>query len=538
MTFTQSPLSNFKMRGLLSIMITCCIYLTSSAQVSILDLGHGEHDFISSYSDADLYFYLFDDGYHSFEAEPTHFFESTSPNPVVYHASPYDDDDIAPEYTGNPTSTILGPTIAPAEIDNVVQVKRSWNLVEDKENFFILMFENTSNCTWSGTVEFHFESSNTEITANDILDDYNNGWVSNRIYHTSSSQNGTDRMYEWTYTDLEPGDQRFIYIPAQCIKPAFTQVKTYGVIHHNVCDPRRNSSDSESHLLTSIVSNFPHDPNMIIPMCDHFGYRADDLANTEYDIVNADKDIVTIPYRIYFQNDGKDPAEHIVVKYGTDPAVKNITLDDSSFDDCYMRWGTSSSKTRATFFFDYIYLPGMAQSTPPATVDETIGWVDFTVCYSKDKLITSPYCIESLIAIHFDHEDPVMADTEVCHIGMHRGDVPKANCNKFSCPPQGAAWQYLGELPIRGRSSDVTSLKEDLSLDFHLYPNPSTTTLFIDGLQFHEDISINVIDIYNRVLKSRIEYNSRIDVSELPAGIYNIVVQKGSELKVKQFVKL
>jgi len=207
MPLLKSPLDYAKMRISLFFLLAI-VSITTNAQFNITDKGDGVHDFTSDYSDNDLHFYLYDDGYHSFEAEPTHVFGSTSVSPEVYHIGPYDDDDVYGYSTGDPGSSNSSPVNAPAEIDGEIEVIRSWNLVEGKENFFILMFQNTSeNEVWDGCVEFHFHSARASIDAADILDNYGNDWVNNKKYYTSSAQPGTNRRYTWNYENLQPREQ-------------------------------------------------------------------------------------------------------------------------------------------------------------------------------------------------------------------------------------------------------------------------------------------------------------------------------------------
>jgi len=293
----------------------------------------------------------------------------------------------------------------------------------------------------------------------------------------------------------------------------------YGIVHINGCRGDKDKT-TQKHKLSSIVSNFPHDPNLIVPLCKD---------------LNRSKDINAIPYRIYFQNDGKDPAKNIRVTFRTDLNYTNIRLLDSSFQPVQMTWNRfnpgSQSDPNALFYFYNIYLPGMGQIPPPLTVDETIGWVDFLVCYDITKL-PEKGCIHSEIDIYFDNEEPVYADTELCERQLahqNNDDI----CYTIECPIKRLPFQQdLSKILARNRESNHSVVSE-----LKVYPNPATNSITIEGLDQLDNTTLTVVDIHNRVMKSG-RLNKQVDISNLPPGVYNIILQSDSTIKVKQFVKL
>ena len=66
-----------------------------------------------------------------------------------------------------------------------------------------------------------------------------------------------------------------------------------------------------------------------------------------------------------------------------------------------------------------------------------------------------------------------------------------------------------------------------------IYPNPTSTTLFIYGIKNYD------IKIFNKLGQITLQaYNSnKIDVSSLPSGIYLIHITDGVKSSIKKFIK-
>lgn len=393
--------------------------LSANAQFTITNLGDGLHQMNSAYVDTDMHFYLFGDGYHSFESNPTHQFNDNyaSYDVVAYHSDPYDGGEPPQETVGTTGSVTDNPTNpGPATMSNMVQVKRSWNLVEGNKNYFLVMIENNSSSTpQSGCLEFHFSTGDTYIETSNI-DDAKNGWFSNRTYDVSEYENfGYSNKYVWDFDNLSFGEQRYIYVKAECLLPAYSYVKTAAVMKlTNDCsdyvalpgggegEGGGNGSNGgngsyPAYVLNSQVSAFPFDPNCIISRCNYLDDYSDER---------------TIPYWIYFQNDGVDPVKDVRVEYFTSAVVKSINLISAS-NDVVLRWDKHSTvgtnhNPIAEFRFDDIFLMGSNQDpAPDPDKNETaVGWVYFEVCYDLEFVAE---CLTNRIDIYFNDLDPVIA---------------------------------------------------------------------------------------------------------------------------------
>ena len=72
-----------------------------------------------------------------------------------------------------------------------------------------------------------------------------------------------------------------------------------------------------------------------------------------------------------------------------------------------------------------------------------------------------------------------------------------------------------------------------------VYPNPTSTTLFID-LEYEQASQIHIIDATGRILKREIlvSGSNTIDVSSLPSGTYRLKVISNEGTFYSGFVKL
>lgn len=535
-----------------NLILTFCYCLTLSSlvgQFSMTPLGNHTYQMNSDYSSDDMHFYLFGDGNHSFESDPVHQFDNdSSPYEVVaYHSNPYDDQDPDEEPVGNAKSGAELTTNEAAEMMNMVQIKKSWNLVNGNHNFFILMIENTTSeqDPLNGCVEFHYDNSDSQFSTGDILDSYTgNDWFDGRTPGISDYETeGYTHKYTWTFDGLEYGEQRFIYIKAQCGATPYHRVKVAGVMKIDDCSvpvsyPQGGKGgDGEGsgsgggygtepiHVLETVVSAFPHDPNIIVSDCNYLGQNYG---------------IRTIPYTIHFNNNGHDPVKNVVVTYATSlEHVISIRLKEASHQVA-LNWhnhGGANNEPIASFTFEDIFLPGEKQNPPPNYRDgeRTNGWVTFYVCYDLKAV---DHCLWNHIDIYFDALDPVTSELWICR---QANDYPAQLCDYTYCEERTKHEQeYDPEVHLEKRSSSHSDI-DDMSLDFSVYPNPVTQELKIDISQTaSEMINTSITDVYGRkhsVYNSKSGVNS-YDVSDLPSGIYYIRIDNEIESKVKTFVKI
>lgn len=516
-----------KRLSLFAVALLCFGNISVNGQTVIYN-GFGEYQFISGFPESDLHFYLFDDGYHSFEENPVHTYKSSAipATPVLYHTQPYLGDD--PDkiiFTGVNEGII---TTAPPVygFDNQIQLKRSWNMVEDQENYFLLMFENSiENENISGCIEFHYNKLDLEIIEANILDNYNNGWVDNRSVGTSEYSGYTDKFI-WTYDDLKPGEQRFVYIPAKCLQDVFSKVPTRGIMKIDKCedyipdDGKTDGSnegiyDGQMYTLESVVSNFPHDPNCIVtnPTC-----LGKDGAQT-------------VNYKVYFQNDGVHPVEDVTIeiRFSGEIPLSDIYLKSASHD-CALSW----QHDRLFVHYEDIFMIGMGQAPEPTDIEETIGFVELEICFGNDVEFESNQilCFDSDGAIIFDSEDPIEISNSLCYDQLC---VLSPDNISNECPSNPGIQSF----EVLTHGAKVTNTNTiDADEEFRIIPNIASDYINIEGFENKEFIDVSIRSSILGLSKNfTIRSTEKIDINDLPQGIFYLSVHDGIDIKTKSFVK-
>jgi len=521
------PSDSLAKRCRFPLIIVSCLMMAVGFGQSIEYLGNGAYRFKTDFQSSDLHFYLLDDGYHSFDNEFIHTYSNNSipALPILYHSEPYDQNE--PEessFIGVNEGTFYS-TPPSYQFANMVEVKRSWNLVENRNNYFLLMFENSiSQEDISGCIEFHYDKKEIEIKEEDILDNYGNSWVSNRLFASSEYPEYTHKI-KWSFDNLSPGEQRFIYLPSKCLKEVFSLVKTRGILKIDHCEsvlPYNSKIDGMNtdvdfgsfYTLESIVSNFPHDPNCILtnPQC-----------------LLPSSTAQNIQYKVYFQNDGIDPVENVYIDlnmYG-DFNFDNVKLINSSHN-CELVWNDDS----IYITFPGIYLSGIKQTPAPPDYNETIGWVEFDICFDDLNVITTDSkCMTSDGIITFDNEMPLPIFNEIC-TNMRCNNTNWEETN--SCPQSPTVQHHIAN------GLKLTSLNKDSKpLDFSIKPNLASDIITIEGFESQLELNCWLLNANGqKILKVDLNSSKTINIELLPRGIYFLYMNNDLTSQTKRFVKI
>ena len=529
-------------------LIALCFLFTGMAfgqAVNATYNGDGEYAFTSVLPSPFLHFYLYDNGHHSFANSNTHTYDlnNVPAQPKIYYAAPYGQQDPDEEEI---TVVDNGINSAPSpiyEMDNQVFLKRSWNMVDQHDNYFILMFENIDETqSVSGCVEFHFNSLDVDIFSNDILDDYGNLWVDGpaSLQISDYTQEGYNYKYKWTFSNLGPLEQRMIYIPAWCKQPPLSKIKTMAVMRTDDCvghlpyDGKDDGGGSQGgdkpfYTLKSKVSNYPHDPNCIV---------------TETTCLNELDVSQKVKYRVYFQNEGQTVEDVVVylrnneIPFDKSLFSYDVTLVEASHA-CHMVLDPSGA---SYVRFEDIYLPGLEDDNPPPlNYDKTIGWVDLEWCYNLGDL--DNYNLDNLefnVGIEFDLLTPIEASNVLyrrgnnCLTQLAFGEVCQPFANLYQEYDPGNVYSQLPQNQTNILTGD---------LDFELVPNPSADYVNINltSGSLDEDYEISIFDINNKLIKE-FKYadlqDQRMDVTDLQSNVYLIMVKGSDTYKVKRFIKI
>ena len=520
--------SKFKV---VAVVLFCISFFCLKSQ-SYQEMPNGTYQFNSYHPVWDLHFWLFDDGYHSFSQNPTHQYGMNSlPSiPYLYHAKPYNDDDdnVNDIPVGLINNGVSDPSNNNIELQNQIEIKRSWNLVNSNDNYFILMFENTqSSEAISGCVEFHFNSNDLAISSGNILDDYNNNWVGVDTL-TSSEYEGYTHKYVWPFHQLKQGEQRFVYIPAVCLASSMSTIFTRGVLKKNECNiiySESSKSDgsidgintSPLYTLRSVVSNFPHDPNYINsdPTC--FQGPAGVLSQT-------------FRYRLHFQNEGPDPSLDVKTDFFSNIKFGSVTLVDSSFPS-YLSWNENGIYAG----FNDINLRGLNEEDPDFPYEHTLGWIEIDVCYNlEDYNGNLADCIEFEGQVFFDNLHPIIAENSVC-FDSH---CDNENILSGTCKPTPHSQGIINSGPGYKIVSNVKNTDKNW---LELFPNPASDIIKINGNFISENSKALIINVLGEKVMEEKPLNAKdnfIEISHLKPGVYFINIVNDDYIKSRSFIKI
>jgi|GEM_PF-5853250 len=533
------------MKLLFNIFFVVLTLNVAHSQINTSPMGSGTYKFTSDFPQNDLHFYLFGDGHHSFENSPEHQFgNNVNPADVVFHTTkPYTPDEPIDDIIFSVVDGVPDATPAVLEFDNKISLKRSWNFVENQNDYLILMFENLESLDpISGCIEFHYNENHAYIDDTKVLDDYNNDWVGPKTIADSEFNQWTHK-FEWTFDDLAYEEQRFIYIPAKCLAPPLTKLRHMAVMRVDDCDGKidfnsgnngalPDNNDSPFYILKSKVVNNPHDPNMIL---------------SNFECFEGTDRVVTINYRIYFQNEGVDDVEDVTLDYIMNLPITNLELVDASHS-CVFNYVIGNAATPISGFplnssrfqikFNDIFLPGLFDEDPTPTYESTIGWVEFNVCVDLNLLPYNVHCLNSQVDITFDLEDPITATNQICK-STGSCHEPLVSLEDYAiCFEEFELTQFInvgGE--VHGNLNIDTQQSARLS-EIQLYPNPVNNLLNLDG-----DISeLEAVTVSNTQGQKLISLNNKdnfrnIDVSDLSSGLYFLTTNSKGLNTTYTFVK-
>lgn len=444
-------------------------------QVVATNIGNGDVAYNTSNCDRnDLRFYIFDDGFYSFESDPVHHYppSSNGHTAMTWFARAYDPADPILRYASSPGPTQNGQNNNPIiHMPSNPLISNSWALRQYKEHYYMLVFRNTTNNISSGCLDFYYNSLELDLNSAGILQ-YNN-WVVNRTTPTSNEPN-FDRMIQWQFNNMNPGETRIVYIPMKPRLPIDAVITTASRMRVGC------SSNVPLVLAYDEVRETPHDPN----------HKSVDraIAGITFPYVP-----LSFTYKINFKNIGKWYANTVVVTDELasffDPATIKMLGSKHQFTH-------SVNGNLLTFTFPNINLPGTKQIVPYMfDDDETESWVKFSIC-TRDG--TPPLTIQNYATIYFDNLDGITTNTT--NVSFDIGGT-SVFCNDYSSRIAG-----------NSKAEDVT-----------LNPNP------VSGLTTLNAFSElpTIISIYNSngaVIKklnyARLEGETQIDMSDLPIGLY------------------
>ncbi len=354
----------------------------------------------------------------------------------------------------------------------------SWSPSQNIENYFLLIFENTTNAVDSGCVEFYYDDDQLSLNFAGILD---YGWVT---YVSKTAVVGSslyNQVLKWEYDNLQPGEQRIVYIPMTSLVGTGV-ILNVGSKYSSEC---AGKADISNFSYTS--KGYPHDPNK-------------KTANNDC-LIPSHPDQQTVVYKIQFQNEGTAPAVDVILKDYLDASL--LDLSTLKFIDSEYAYTYTVTGNLLEITFENIHLPGLKQNGPKSySYDETESFIKFKIC-------THTYLpggnLENQAEIIFDTQPPIFTNIE---------SVPIT----FECMDSVVQCTNAGK-PLK--------TENPLTQDIVIIPNPADNLLFIQGLNTQEvsaTIFNNQGERIRSISKVTIE-NNGIDITDLPKGVYFVQIR-------------
>ena len=111
-------------------------------------------------------------------------------------------------------------------------------------------------------------------------------------------------------------------------------------------------------------------------------------------------------------------------------------------------------------------------------------------------------------------------------------------------PLEGINFYRLKMVDVDGKFtySNIVAVKINADKKLQIFPNPAKEILFVEANGNNENATFEIIDAVGRKLKKiQILLNGKtsfsIDVSNLPKGIYNLILFKGQNTEIQKFIK-
>lgn len=434
-------------------------------------------------------FILYGNGHFGRALNPSHKFEPNNVgyNTKAFYLTPYDDipplqRSVSTNQVGSGTSTNL-PYFLPAE----TKIETSWNPTVTHDTYIVLIFENkTRNNTLSGCLNFYYKDEEILINTNEIIE--RSDWVNNR-QPFSGNYGIYNRRFRWNFSNLQPAEQRVVYIPIKSKLPAGNNINTSSSLSTD-CNFIPSSLPNQS----SKVSAYPHDPN---------------LKSVTGCIDRTDNRSQKLEFKIDFQNIGEGPANNVIIEdqLSSELDASTLIMLPAQYPYTY----TVSPTNKLTITFTGINLPGIQQQG--VNTEDTKSSVSFRVCSVSD-----PECVYNTATITFDNQPALTTNTvEACDL--------KANCTPEICAPAGY------RINIDNNFKDIVALEA--------FPNPVDDVL---NIRFSSETSqIHLINIAGQVIQNYdIDMHIReksIDMSNLNSGIYFLRVIGQNQNKTLKVIK-
>ena len=415
-----------------------------------------------------------------------------------------------------------------------------------------ISYQNQGTETESGSVSLQFDDS--------VLD------------FVSASPNvvaQSDSLLTWNFVDLQPFESRSISITLNVNSPQEIPAVNDGDIlsflaYLNYAYTDETPEDNSSALRQTVVNSFdPNDKTCLQ------GTEIEELYAGDY-----------LDYVIRFQNTGSAEAINVIV---TDELAANLDVSTFQMIAASHDYRFRLEGRTVEFYFENINLPDSTSNE-----SESHGFVAFKI---KPDLVSLGDRIENTAEIYFDYNFPIITnttETEIVELTTLAVDwlyfdaikvsdghlltwatAQEHNSDFFEVQRSDDAthWRKIGVVKAQGESSyslqydfvnsapleginyyrlrqqdrdgkelysKVVSIREGEGISFALSPNPASEYISLGSKE-----NIAQVEIYDSAGRLRIVQTSpdaRINIQNLPSGVYTLKAQIGEQWYAEKFV--
>lgn len=402
--------------------------------------------------------------------------------------------------TGQDTVTTTGPSNqGPLTVvtSGDLHISRAWENAVGHENYYVLTITNLDfpGQLTEGTVEFALPPDLMVEPGIGHLGCYNGD---------CELDSYTNHSVELSFSGLDYMEQRNIFIPVMTnpsaplnLTASVNAVLDYIPIGSSLTENLTNVSQQFTYAANA------HDPNKI--------YGSPECIRRLY------PESQTLTYRVEFLNEGNAPATvvtaNIALPTHLDPTT--IQMMDASVES----YNWSETGGIFTVVFDSIMLPGLAQPQSEGVIDysQCTGYFEFSICAYPN--ISPGEIIEMEAEIIFDNQPSIWTFPP---------DITAVD-ECFLYTPQSCYSSMI--------SSNIELGEEEIMIN----PNPASDFIEILGIKAL-NLDGGIIEIFNArgqlSLRQNIQNTMKVNVSELPSGLYLCRIKSGDNQYTGDFIKI
>lgn len=510
--------------------IASCISGTSSNGVCVEQISNNYYRFTinyENYDDSDMAFWITPDGHYDYGHEIERYLEPNTaynfgmvyvfrktPIPPSFTMTTYD----IPTFTVGASSSGNNSNIGSGKL----QVSSSWSGTYNYPVYGILTFTNTTSqtintgalsLTYENNRGYSYQETNTIIPYN---------WAT----HWGSSSTGNLTTLDWNFNNLQPNEQRHIYVAFDVASNAQTNCLF-------TAELSMNHNTTTTVQLNLKTQRYPWDPNFT---------RIDAAYGSEYQNYSyCNQYSEVINYTVGFQNKGKGTAKDVVLSIDLAEQgyqMKTLKLQKSSHSASVEQFQYDPEERKLDVYFKNIQLPGLYDSEKNPTFQETIGSISFSL-QTKCQIDKSLPAFAEVVFIAED-ETPmpsILTNTIVAIVGREDENPYCVPCKPLISALEIATPLNKPYLETIGLAKQDDEIRESTTM--HIYPNPCVDYCTIEySLSGNEPfVSIRLLDITGKQKKellvnhqiSKGNYRLLADMNDLESGMYFVQMQMGTK---------